>query len=315
MLVHPVEGRDDLVAFHFGFGISAEGKAVNTTSTIAPEALTEDDNGDLIIEGWAANFDGIDREGENFQEGAFKRAIKAFLGAQRTLAFHHKHDHGIGSVLDLEEVEGKGLRMKARVDYQPESSPLRYIYNGIKKGSYKGLSCGGVFKRAITPLGPRIVDMDFTEISVTPVPVHAGTGFNVIAGKALAGLVPEVSTPEAKPADVSLLNLQRSLAGLVSTLERLPGEKALPTDHSPMVASDLASLLKITQQLRGRATSIREWGNTKLVDSEEAASVVNPKLTKLANSIETACVSFESQAHALAADVGPLPRLDSGIDY
>jgi HK97 family phage prohead protease len=230
MLVHPVEGHDDLVAFHFGFGISAEGKAVNTASTIAPEALTENENGDLIIEGWAANFDGIDREGENFQDGAFPRAIKAFLGAQRTLAFHHKHDHGIGSVLDLEEVEGKGLRMKARVDYQPESSPLRYIYNGIKKGTYKGLSVGGIFKRAITPLGPRIVDMDFTEISVTPVPVHAGTGFNVVAGKALAGLEVPEATPQ--PVDAGLLALQQSLEGLVSTLERLPGGKARPTDDS-----------------------------------------------------------------------------------
>lgn len=180
MFVRPLDGDDDTFAFRYGFTL--EGKAVEDGPS---QIVTEDENGDLIIEGWAAVFEGEDRQGENFADGAFKRGIKSFLNGSATLAFHHKHDHGIGKVLELDEVEGKGLHMKARVDYQPESSPLRYIYNGIKKGTYNALSVGGFFKRAYQEGKRRIVDTDLTEISVTPVAVHAGTSFGVLAGKAL----------------------------------------------------------------------------------------------------------------------------------
>ncbi|HST43481.1 MAG TPA: HK97 family phage prohead protease, partial [Conexibacter sp.] len=89
----------------------ADGKALTTA--------TELDSGDLIIEGWAAVFDGVDRQGENFAEGAFQRGIRTFLDRQASLNWHHRHEIGIGKVLELREVEGKGLWMRARVDYQP----------------------------------------------------------------------------------------------------------------------------------------------------------------------------------------------------
>ncbi|MBB4663017.1 HK97 family phage prohead protease [Conexibacter arvalis] len=142
------------------------------------------ENGDLLVVGYAAVWDGLDREGENFLNGAFQRGIKTFLEGQATLAFHHQHDKGIGKVLELREDE-RGLWMKARVDFQPESSPLRYIYNGIKKGTYNALSVGGFFARTLTARGWRISAVDVTEVSVTPVPAHPGTSFAVVAGKAL----------------------------------------------------------------------------------------------------------------------------------
>jgi len=157
----------------------ASGKALDSTLELA--------SGDLIIEGYAAVFDGVDRENENFSEGAFRRAIRDFLTRQASLNYHHRHDLGIGKVLALREIPGKGLWMRARVDYQPESSPLRWIYNGIKKGTFSALSVGGFFRRRLTAAGWRIADMDFTEISVTPVPAHPGTSFAVVAGKALSG--------------------------------------------------------------------------------------------------------------------------------
>lgn len=203
--LNPVEGQDDLLAFRYDFGLGLEGKATPDAVSFSTDSITTLEDGDLLIEGWAANFEGIDRQGENFAEGAFQRGIKSFLSSQASLNFHHKHDHGIGKVLQLDEVEGKGLHMKARVDYQPESSPFRYIYNGIKKGSYNGLSVGGFFKRGMTPDGPRIVDMDFTEISVTPVPIHRGTSFSVVAGKALVDITfpqaPDTITGEVRAAD------------------------------------------------------------------------------------------------------------------
>lgn len=201
------------IKFTYDFTVSPEGKA---------GTITELEDGDLLIEGWAASFDGLDREGENFVPGAFKAGIKDFMDKQRALCFHHKPDHGIGEVLELEEHEGKGLYMKARVDFQPESSPLRYIYNAIKKGTYKGLSVGGFFKRQLTPAGPRISGVDFTEISCTPVPVHSSTRFAVVAGKALA----DVEIPE-KPANIEQIRsedealLREAVAALDGIFERI----------------------------------------------------------------------------------------------
>lgn len=143
-------------------------------------------DGDMLLEGWAADFSDIDRDGENFTDGAFTRGIKAFLDGSATLAFHHKHAMVLGKVLDLKEVEGKGLHMKARVDGAIKSHPeLGTIYAQIKRGTLKNLSIGGFFKRKLTSLGPRICDVDFTEISITGVPTHTKPAFAVVAGKAV----------------------------------------------------------------------------------------------------------------------------------
>jgi HK97 family phage prohead protease len=289
MFVKPVEGHDDLIAFQYGFGLAPEGKASVDIATISPDTITELEDGDLLIEGWAANFDGIDRDGENFAPGAFQRGIENFLRGQAALCYHHKSDHGIGSVVDLKEVEGKGLYMKARVDHQPESSPLRYIYNGIKKGTYKGLSVGGFFKRAMTTLGQRIADVDMTEISVTPVPVHAGTGFNVVAGKAL-----DVGTPEEESDGPTIEDLERAVAALGPLVGKFEEFKALPKSYDASAASTLAVFLQTLGQARSFATGAREFED-------------NEELISFANDVESQCVTWEATAHKLAAKVGPLP--------
>lgn len=204
VLVQPVEGKEDLFKFRFDFGVAPEGKSADNLS-IDADSVTELDNGDLRIAGYAAVFDGLDRQNENFVEGAFERGIKSFLNGQAALCFNHEFDKGIGHVEKLEEHEGKGLYMEARVDHQPETSPLRYIYNAVKKGTYKGLSVGGFFKRKLLPAGFRIADMDFTDVSVCPVAVHPGTKFSVIAGKALRDIdipaKPEVEEDEIRQSD------------------------------------------------------------------------------------------------------------------
>lgn len=187
--VTPVDGNDELVKFQYGFTL--EGKAVEDA---ASQTVTVEENGDLVIEGYAAVFDGMDRQGENFTDGAFQRGIKSFLEGQAGLCYHHKHDKLLGKVLSLEEVEGKGLKMRARVDAAVKNHPeLGVYYEQIRRGTLNALSVGGFFRRKMTDAGRKIVDMDFTEISVTPVPVHPGTNFAVVAGKALAS---EVVTPE-----------------------------------------------------------------------------------------------------------------------
>lgn len=204
--IKPVEGHDDL--FAFGFDFTLEGKALDDGSTA--QTVTEDSNGDLIIEGYAAVFDGLDRQGENFVEGAFERGIKAFLGNQAALCYQHKRDTVLGKVLDLREEKGKGLWMRARVDKQEPTSPWYHIYSGIKKGSINGLSVGGFFRRALVGGRRMIADMDFTEISTTGVPMHPGTNFAVVAGKALMSDVQVPDAPalegEVREEDVRTIN-------------------------------------------------------------------------------------------------------------
>jgi HK97 family phage prohead protease len=278
MFLKPVKGHEDLFAFNYGFTV--EGKSLEDT------VVTETEEGDLLIEGWAADFTGMDREGENFAPGAFQRGIKSFLDGQAALCFHHQADKGIGTVLDLKE-EGKGLYMKARVDHQPESSPLRYIYNAVKKGSYKGLSVGGFFKRAMG----KIADVDFTEISVTPVAVHPGTSFAVVAGKALETDVSETTVPEA--------DFDAALDSLRSTLDSIEalGTKALPKSHDPQAASLISGFLGSVGRARTFASGTREISD-------------NDELVALGDEVESQCVKWEATAHKLAAKVGPLPPAD-----
>ncbi len=234
--IKPVPDHPDLFAFRHDFML--EGKSLAEGEKAA--TVVEEENGDLIIEGWAASFEGLDRQGENFVPGAFERGIKAFVGGQAALCFDHKTDHGLGSVLDLTE-KPEGLWMKARVDYQPESSPLRYIYNAVKKGSYKGLSVGGFFRRAKVAGKRMIADMDFTEISITPVAQHPRTKFEVVAGKALSADlnipdgVPTPSLPEEEIRDEDFERLQWALNELGATIARLNNRKSDSDDSSTPV--------------------------------------------------------------------------------
>lgn len=137
-------------------------------------------DGDLIIEGIAANWS-TDRENENFEPGAFLVGIKSFLNGASSLAFHHKNDKVLGKVLALEESPA-GLKIRARIDGAIRKHPeLGVIYDQIKSGTLSYLSVGGFFKR----VGKKIVDVEFTEISVTPRPVGHRTSFAVVAGKAV----------------------------------------------------------------------------------------------------------------------------------
>lgn len=199
----------------FAYDFVPEAKAVAD----APQPLvTVQDNGDLIVEGYAAVWEGEDREGENFAPGAFDRGIKAFLGGQASWCFHHKHDKLIGRFLELEP-DGKGLRFKARASHKLAAHPeMGLIYQQIKDGDLRGMSVGGFFKRGIVDGKRRIVDCDITEISSTPVPVHPGTSLNVIGGKALEDLkVPRPPKVEGdiRSDDVAQINF------LVAELDRI----------------------------------------------------------------------------------------------
>lgn len=212
--VSEVEGHEDEVAFQFDFELG-EGKA------LSDHIVEETEDGDLIIEGYAAVFDGLDREGENFAPGAFKRGCKAFLSHSAPLCFHHRKADVLGKVLDLQE-DGKGLKMRARVDGAIRKHPtLGVIYEQIKRGTFNGLSVQGFFKRALMEGGPRITDMDFTEISVTPAPVHTGPRFNVVAGKALSDIEFPASDEQREDLRAGVLEFEEQVRAAVAQLDSI----------------------------------------------------------------------------------------------
>jgi len=297
LFVRTLDSDSDIVAFNFPFQLEAKALEDGTPGNV----VTELDDGDLIIEGWAATFDGVDRQGENFTDGAFQRGIKAFLSGPAALCFHHKHEKILGKVLDLEEVEGKGLRMRARVDGAIRTHPeLGTYYNQIKKGTLTALSVGGFFKRKLTKLGTRISDMDFTEISVTPVPVHSAPAFSIVAGKALGDIVVPEPTQSELVGDFSgisdLLNSLDSTLDTIST--RYPEGKSVK--GSPEDLWFLALLLKLEQQTNSLSTT-----------KDNGHGAEDERIDALVARVKNYLDGIAREAHALAAELGPLPQIET----
>jgi len=140
------------------------------------KSATETD-GDIIIEGLASDF-GLDRQDEAFMPGAFTDAIDKFLTTNPILLFDHQNSKALGQVLALEP-RTEGLYMKARIDEPTEGSWAEDVVRKVRRGTIRGLSVRGLFKRTMTPRGPRIHEADLAEISVTPLPVNPRTLFGV----------------------------------------------------------------------------------------------------------------------------------------
>lgn len=137
--------------------------------------VTEADNGDLYIEGLAADF-GMDSVDEAFEPGAFEQAVKDFKASgNMPLLYHHKPSEMLGEVVDL-DLRPDGLWMKARIDKPAHNShPLYDVYSKVKRGTMKGLSVAGRFFRRRTADGIKIYRAGLREISVTPLPVNERT--------------------------------------------------------------------------------------------------------------------------------------------
>lgn len=151
------------------------------------ESVTVDpESGDLYIEGLASDFD-LDRQGEAFEPGAFQKGLKSFMDTNPILLYHHKFDQALGQVVAA-DLSPEGLHVKARVDKPATGSWAEDVFNKIRRGTVKAFSVGGIFKRHMTPKGPRIFDVDLGEVSVTPFPVNPRTTFAVVAGKAFEGI-------------------------------------------------------------------------------------------------------------------------------
>jgi len=210
---------------------------MQTAATLTTTTDTETFNlaaGELLISGYLTKWNELDRVGDRMLRGAFLRAIPAFLRGSAPLCVDHSKSKQVGRVLALEEDE-IGVRMVAKVMKQPESSPLRYLYEMVKGGYMKSLSVGGFFGRTKpAPDGTfDIHTVDITECSLTSTPALPSTGFEVVAeGKAL-----ELGWGDAAAAQrrADLAELEAMVAGFKS----VPGCAGVSIDDVHLAAARL----------------------------------------------------------------------------
>lgn len=207
------------------------------------------DAGDVIIEGYAADFE-IDRQGEAFLPGAFDAALEKATKAEIPLLFEHDNKRQLGVIEELRVDEGRGLWTRARIAKASAGSWAEDVVDKIKRGMMKGLSVRGLSKVKMTNNGPRIGTIDLAEISVTPVPVQPGALF-AVAQKSLAAAADdlaagsiETATDETAEALAYIEHKLEDLHAAFAVLdERSKAMHADETDDSGVDEGMLAALL------------------------------------------------------------------------
>jgi HK97 family phage prohead protease len=146
-----------------------------------PTVKSLDDEGDIIIEGYAADWE-KDRQNERFLRTAFDEAVKKAADGAIPLLLEHSNNHPLGVVEELRP-DNVGLWARARITAKAVSEAwdgAKGKIEMIRRGVMKGLSVRGHSWGKMTSDGPVIGHIDLAEISVTPVPVQPGALFAVV---------------------------------------------------------------------------------------------------------------------------------------
>jgi HK97 family phage prohead protease len=254
----------------FDFGFTLDAKAQITTN---------EDDGKLIIEGYASDF-GIDREDEAFEPGAFEEGIKAYM-QNPVVLYHHKKDTAMGQILD-HRIDKGGLWVKAAIDKPADGTQLANYYQQVKNRVLRGFSVGGKFFRRMTPQGPRIFKCDVQEISITPQPINPRMLF-AVAGKAFEGMDDETETHDIKALEDALARID----GFLSVAE---GGKAGQHADGPHISALMYHVQKI---------------HTLALDAKQDSQTSN-EMTNRAAEIAKDAEKHSKGLHHLAAKHGPL---------
>lgn len=266
------------------FTFDLELKAVGT------QVVEQLEDGDLLIEGWGATLD-VDREDEAFTDGAFTKGLKKFLSGGAPLCWHHKYDQVIGKVVHAERIPGRGVWVKAIVDKQPETSPLYPAYQAIKRGRANGLSVGGIFKRIMTELGPRINDVDIMEWSATATPVGSTATFSVVAGKALEfkadGVTTEVTNEETTLETEEVVEPVAEVEEVVEPVVEEPtnftlGEAAVSAQH---IAPGAIGTEHLSDELRSRFSELKEPDQPTVADLNQSLADLSDRMSQVFDKI------------------------------
>lgn len=193
------------------------------------QTVTETEDGDLIIEGYASDY-GVDRQEEAFEPGAFEEGLKAFMATNPIMLFHHKFDQALGRFVDA-RIDGKGLWVKGVVDKPEPGTWAADVFSKIKKGTIKAFSVGGIFKRRMTPQGPRIFKADLAEISVTPLAINPRTTFAVVGAKAFEGVeIPALPNVDGDVREDDEWMVKEAVSMLESVFSRIEKRTSAPAE-------------------------------------------------------------------------------------
>ena len=200
---------------------------------IPTEKSVTTDAGDVIIEGYAADFE-IDRQGEAFLPGAFDDACQKATKAEIPLLFEHDNKRQLGVIEELRVDPERGLWTRARIAKAQAGTWAEDVVDKVKRGMMKGLSVRGLSKVKMTANGPRIGTIDLAEISVTPVPVQPGALF-AVAQKSFAAVEEDLAAGQIEAVEdeteKALTYFEERMSALTSAFEEV--SKAMHEgDHS-----------------------------------------------------------------------------------
>jgi hypothetical protein len=215
--------------------------------TLPTEKSVTTDAGDVIIEGYAADFE-VDRQGEAFLPGAFDQALEKATRAEIPLLFEHDNKRQLGVIEELRVDPERGLWARARIAKAQAGTWAEDVVDKVKRGMMKGLSVRGMSKVTITSDGPRIGTIDLAEISVTPVPVQPGALF-AVAQKSFAAAEEDIAAGEIEhvedPTEKALAYFEEKMNTLTAAFEEI-SKSMHEGDHSQDSSVDegmLAGLL------------------------------------------------------------------------
>jgi HK97 family phage prohead protease len=280
--------------------------------------VTEGDEGELYIEGLAADLD-VDRQEEAFEPGAFEDGLKAYMTSNPILLYHHKSDTALGQVVDATLVP-EGLHVKARVDKPEPGTMIADYVRKIKNGTLRAFSVGGKFYRRMTEKGPRIFKCDLGEISVTPYPVNPRTLF-AVAGKAFE---PGAARPLLE--DASVADLEARLARVDAVLAEAEGKAVKNKRNTGSTASANSNP---GSGGRGGGSNFGTGGTSSggqghpdrghvaallmhvqkvhTLAENAAQNAADPEVADVANKAANSLKKHSQALHHIAARIGPLP--------
>jgi HK97 family phage prohead protease len=210
-------------------------------SSIAPfnfdvalaEKAVEAEDGDIVISGYAADFE-TDRQGEVFLPGAFDEACAKASENTIPLLFEHDNTRQLGVIEEL-KVDDQGLWARARIAKAAVGSWAEDIVNKIRRGMLRGLSVRGLS----LVRDKKISYIDLAEVSVTSVPAQPGALF-AVATKSIEA-AEDSTAADLEALAVRANRLRRELDGARPTA---PAATRKSSDD------DLAALRRRADQMR-----------------------------------------------------------------
>lgn len=197
---------------------------------------SEDESGVGFIEGYAAVFDNVDRQGEVIRPGAFTKTINEAVKTGKVLLMVRHFAHGgdvletIGKVIEAEEDE-TGLYIKAQFS---ERSLAQEVRSMAKEGLVTSMSIGyeTIQERSIIEEGitvTELIELKLGEVTLTNVPANE---LAIVTGaKSLALGIERIKEPEADMLS-ALSNLSKTISDVLTKFKpQTPLETKPMTNH------------------------------------------------------------------------------------